>query len=215
MKHSLSTNLKNEEFWNVVTHGLGALASVGALIYMVQLGMNSDYEYGAMAVGIFGASLVTTYSASAFYHLYTFLKGHRNLKLRIFDHMTIYYLIAGSYTPFALLSMPPENGWYLFKLGWFLAILGTVYKAIFFGTSEYLSIALYVVMGWLILLDYQTFVEYSTPEMLFFLKAGGAAYMIGIIFYANEKIYFNHVIWHLFVMAGSALHVTAVLTLFR
>ena len=215
MKHSLSTTLKNEEFWNVVTHGIGILASIGALIYMVRLGMASQYEYGAMGVAIFGVSLITTYSASTFYHLYTFLKGHRSLKLRIFDHMTIYYLIAGSYTPFALLAMPVENGWFIFKLAWFMAILGTLYKLIFFGKSEMLSIALYVVMGWLVLLDYQTLVDHAPPNMLFYLKAGGAAYMFGIIFYANEKIFYNHVLWHLFVMVGSTLHVAAVLTLFK
>ena len=215
MKHSLSTTLKNEEFWNVVTHGIGILASIGALIYMVNLGNASKYEYATLGVAVFGLSLILTYAASTFYHLYTFIKGERSLKLRIFDHITIYYLIVGSYSPFLLIAMPEENGWFLFKLACFMAILGTFYKLIFFGTSELLSIALYVAMGWLILLDYQTLVDNSPAELIYFLKAGGVAYMVGIIFYANEKIFYNHVVWHLFVMLGSALHVAAVLTLFK
>ncbi len=214
MKNEAPTKWKNEEFWNVVTHGIGILASIGALIYMVRVGMASQYEYATMGVAIYGLSLITTYSASTFYHLYTYLKGERSLKLRIFDHMTIYYLIAGSYSPFLLVSMPVESGWFLFKLAWFMAILGTLYKLIFFGKSEMLSIALYVVMGWLVLLDYQTLVDNSTPDLLWNLKAGGAAYMFGIIFYANDKIPYNHVLWHLFVMAGSTFHVAAVLDMF-
>lgn len=214
MKHDIKSNLRNEEYWNVVTHGIAAVGGLIALIYMFNLASATNNEYAPMAVAAFGLSIITTYTASTVYHLFTYLKGNRSLKLRIFDHITIYYLIAGSYTPFALIVMPPESGWFLFKLAWFLAILGTLYKLIFFGTSELLSICLYVVMGWLILLDYSAIANNVTSETFTFLKLGGAAYMIGVIFYANEKIYFNHVIWHLFVMLGSGFHVAAVVNMF-
>lgn len=214
MKQSFFNRTGEEEFWNVVTHGIGTIASIVMLFYMISLGKESTTNYASFAAAVFGMSLVTTYSASTFYHLYTFIHGNRSRKLRIWDHLTIYYLIAGSYTPFALLIMPPESGMFIFKLAWFMAILGTFYKIIFFGTSELLSIALYVCMGWLVLLDYQALVDHSSDYTLTCLKLGGAAYMIGTVFYANEKIPYNHVIWHLFVMAGSALHVAAVLDAF-
>jgi len=198
-------NRKNEELWNVVTHGTGAVLSVIALIVMVLYSVyhNGTVMHIAVSV-IFGSSLVLLYSASAVYHWAWTLRWKR-LMQRI-DHLCIYLLIAGSYTPIALLGLKGAWGWTIFGLVWAFAIAGFIFKFSPLRKSEKLSLTLYALMGWLIIIAIKPLIENLATGALFFLMGGGLCYTFGIYFYAKEKMPYNHTIWHLFVLGGSTLH---------
>lgn len=198
-------NRKTEELWNVVTHGTGAVLSVIALIVMV---LYSVYHNGTVlhivVSVIFGSSLVLLYSASTLYHWAWTLRWKR-LMQRI-DHLCIYLLIAGSYTPIALLGLKGTWGWTIFGLVWAFAIAGFIFKFSPLRKSEKLSLTLYALMGWLIIIAIKPLIENLATGALFFLLGGGLCYTFGIYFYAKEKMPYNHTIWHLFVLGGSTLH---------
>jgi hemolysin III len=197
-------NRKSEELWNVVTHGTGAILSVIALITMV---LYSVYHGSLLHIAtsvIFGTSLVLLYSASTIYHWAWKLRWKRLLQ-RI-DHLCIYVLIAGSYTPIALLGLKGAWGWTIFGLIWAFAIVGFIFKFSPLRKSEKLSLTLYALMGWLIIIAIKPLIENLATGALFFLLGGGLCYTFGIYFYAKEKIPYNHTIWHLFVLGGSTLH---------
>lgn len=198
-------NRKSEELWNVVTHGTGAVLSVIALIIMVLYSVyhNGTFMHIAASV-IFGTSLVLLYSASTVYHCAWTLRWKR-LMQRI-DHLCIYLLIAGSYTPIALLGLKGAWGWTIFGLIWAFAIVGFIFKFTPLRKSEKLSLTLYALMGWLIIIAIKPLIENLATGALFFLLGGGLCYTFGIYFYAKEKIPYNHTIWHLFVLGGSTLH---------
>jgi len=198
-------NRKSEELWNVVTHGTGAILSIVALIVMV---VYSIYHKGTImhiaASVIFGTSLVLLYSASTIYHWAWTLRWKRLLQ-RI-DHLCIYLLIAGSYTPIALLGLKGVWGWTIFGLIWAFAIAGFIFKFSPLRKSEKLSLTLYALMGWLIIIAIKPLIENLATGALFFLLGGGLCYTFGIYFYAKEKMPYSHTIWHLFVLGGSTLH---------
>ncbi len=197
-------NRKREEFWNTLTHGLGAVLAVAALVLLV---IFSAYNGSAMHLAVsivFGISLVLLYSASTIYHAVVKLKWKRFF--RLIDHLSIYILIAGTYTPFALLGLKGTWGWIIFGLIWAFVIVGFIFKFSPLRRSEKLSLSLYAIMGWLIIIAIKPLLANVPSPALWYLLGGGLCYTFGIYFYAKEKIPYNHAIWHVFVLGGSTLH---------
>lgn len=192
-----------EELLNAITHGLGFLLSlVGfGLLFIFQ---KHETTEGVLGISLYGVSLSALYLASTLYHAAKSEK--RKLLYRKLDHISIYLLIAGTYSPVVLIALGDSLGWTLFWAVWGIALLGTVLKIFFTGRFEILSLLLYLAMGWLIVFDFSALKASVSPEGLWLLLGGGIAYTAGILFYVVEKIPYNHVIWHLFVLTGSILH---------
>lgn len=192
-----------EERLNTISHAIGSVfAVVGLLLLLDQY--KGTKPYTTLAIVIYGVSLITMFSVSAIYHWV----ADPNLKrlLRIADHINIYFLIAGTYTPVALIALGGENGWRLFYQIWGIAACGTLLKLYYTGRFEYISLLLYIIMGWLIVFDFRQLAEATTNLGIALLMGGGAFYTLGIIFYAWERIPYHHFIWHLFVLAGAICH---------
>lgn len=197
-------NRKQEELWNVITHGTGAVLSVAAFILLTVFSAIKGTKMHLAASLVFGVSLVLLYSASTIYHAVYSLKWKRIFQK--IDHLCIYVLIAGTYTPIALLGLKGAWGWSIFGIIWGFAIAGFIFKFSPLRKSEKLSLALYAIMGWLIIIAIKPLIENLAAGALYYLLGGGLCYTIGIYFFAKEKIPYNHTIWHLFVLSGSALH---------
>lgn len=197
-------NRKREEFYNVVTHGTGAVLSVIGLILLLVFSAINGTAVHIVASAVFGVSMVLLYAASTFYHAAWKLKWKRILQRA--DHLCIYLLIAGSYTPIALLGLKGAWGWTIFGLVWAFAIAGFIFKFSPLRKSEKISLTLYALMGWLIIIAIKPLIENMATGALLYLIGGGLCYTFGIYFYAKEKIPYNHTIWHLFVLGGSTLH---------
>ena len=193
-----------EEIFSAVSHGIGAGLSVAALVTMVVRAARSGDLYAIVAAAIFGASLVILYTMSTLYHALTPV-GAKKI-FRIFDHATIFLLIAGTYTPYLLVTMRGTVGWVLFCILWALTAIGIVFDAIMLERFHKIEMVLYVAMGWCIVVASKTLVASLAPGGLILLLAGGVLYTVGIIFYSLKKIRYMHSIWHLFVLAGSILH---------
>ena len=192
-----------EEKWNCYSHALGILLSLLGLVFFLQKDLNTiPYLLGSIIV--YSISLILLFTASTIYH--GVLNPKLKKQLRILDHISIYYLIAGTYTPVCLTILSESKGWLLFYLVWGIALFGTVLKLFFTGRFEVFSLVLYGIMGWLIVLDYNFLSESISNRGLFLLGLGGAFYTIGILFYANKKIPYNHLIWHFFVLGGAVSH---------
>lgn len=192
-----------EEKLNAISHALGAVFAVVGMFLLFSQNSNKS-GYATISIVVYSITLISMFCVSAAYHFANNVELKR--KLRILDHINIYFLIAGTYTPVALITLLNGNGWTIFYAVWGIAIFGTVFKIFYTGKLEFLSLLLYVLMGWLIVLDFDNLVH-SIPQLgsiLLFL--GGAFYMLGIIFYAIERIRFNHFIWHLFVLGGAFSH---------
>lgn len=200
-------NTKNriliEEKWNAYSHAFGVLLSlVGMYVFFQQdLSPNPHLYYSIL---VYSLSLTLLFSASTIYHFAQ--RPQLKRRLRILDHVSIYYLIAGTYTPVCLLVLQDSRGWLLFYMVWAIALFGTFLKVIFIGRFETFSLLLYGIMGWLIVIDIAYLVENFSPTGLFFLSLGGAFYTLGIIFYAVRQIPYNHLIWHFFVLGGAISH---------
>lgn len=199
-----------EEIWNAATHGFGIFASVAMLSVMVTLASVYGNAWGIVSSAIFGASLVLMYTASTIYHAARNADTKKILKK--FDHIAIYYLIAGSYTPFLLVAMRSAVAWTIFGIIWTLAILGTFLK-IFAGGSgtKWWSVGLYLAMGWLIVFVSGKLFEVLPTSALVFLILGGLFYTGGVFFYLRKTKKFSHAVWHIFVLLGSFMHFFAVL----
>lgn len=198
-----------EEIANSLSHGLALLAALIAFPVLVISAAQRGDTAGIVGASVFAATLVLLYSASTLYHA---LPPNRAKQIfRILDHGAIYLLIAGTYTPFTLGVLRGAWGWTLFGLQWGLAVLGIVLKSA--GGMRYgkLSVAVYLAMGWLVLIAAGPLMDRVAPWGLFWLVAGGLAYTVGVAFYALERLRYFHFIWHLFVIAGSACHFIAVL----
>ena len=192
-----------EEKWNFITHGIAVLASLaGSIVLLDKVDHKDQLAFNALL--LYGGSLIFLYAASSVYHYVS--RADLKNRLRILDHIGIYVLIAGTSTPVTLITLIHSKGWLLFTLVWSIAIVGTILKLFFTGKYEIISLLLYLVMGWLIVLDINTLSQIIGSEGMWFLKLGGIAYTSGIIFYTWKNLYFNHVIWHLFVVAGSTFH---------
>ena len=199
----MRSQTKKEEFFNVITHGIGFLLS---LIGFALLFIFHTYEtwQGILGLSLYGVSLALLYFSSTIYHYEK--NVNRKIIYRKLDHISIYLLIAGTYSPVVLVLLNDSLGWILFWSVWTIALLGTILKIFFTGKFEVFSTLLYLAMGWLIVFDFSALKESVDQTGLYLLMGGGAAYTIGIVFYALEKMKFNHVIWHVFVLTGSILH---------
>jgi len=197
-----------EEFVNVLTHGIGFLMSVAALALMVVFASLDGNAWHIVGVSIFGASLVVLYLASTLFHWSVRPKVRKYLN--VFDHSAIYVLIAGTYTPFLLVTLNGPWGWSLFGVIWGLAIAGVVFKMFFTGRFDKLSLLIYVLMGWLILIAIVPLIQNLSTMGLIWLLIGGISYSIGAVFYLLNKMPFNHAIFHFWVLGGSICHFFAV-----
>ena len=198
---------QTEEIANGLTHGIGLGASLaGAALLIVFTALGGDGWQIASSI-VYGAALVTLYTASTLYHSF---RGRIKRALRVFDHCSIYLLIAGSYTPFALVSLRGGWGWTLFGLIWGLAVAGIVFKVFFTGRLNALSTVVYVLMGWLAVFAAKPIVEAVPAGAIWLLLAGGVVYTAGTIFYHNSRVPYSHAIWHLFVICGSVFHYLAI-----
>lgn len=198
-----------EEIFNSVSHGTGgALAVAGTAVLIVCSAIYSD-AWAVVSSCIYGASLIILYTMSTLYHAITNEKAKKFF--RIMDHNTIFFLIAGTYTPITLAFMRGALGWVLFGVVWAAAIVGIVLNSIDLERFRKPSVVCYVAMGWVIIIAFKPFIESVPTISLVFLLIGGAFYTIGVIFYALKKVRYFHSVWHLFTVAGSVFHYFAVL----
>ncbi len=192
-----------EEQLNAWTHGLGALMGLAGLVLLISF-TKQKTDWSLFSVILYGFSIILLFTASALYHSATGEK--RKHYFRIIDHISIYVLIAGTYTPVTLIGLNESLGWQLFWTVWAIAGFGLILKLFFTGKFEIFSTVLYLVMGWLIVFDFSNLSSLIGNNGVALLFAGGAFYSIGIIFYLFERIPYNHVIWHLFVLGGALCH---------
>lgn len=209
-----------EEISNSITHGIGSLLSIAALVIMVVVAAIHHNTIGVVTSAIFGASLIILYTMSTLYHAISNEKAKKVLK--VFDHCTIYLLIAGSYTPFtlvALRSVDPTKAWVIFSIVWAIAVFGIVLYAFFKNKFKVLNIISYIVMGWVVVIAIPEIIQFfkmnDAMAGFYLLLAGGLSYTLGVIFYALQakNLRYFHTIWHLFVLGGSICHFLSV-TLF-
>lgn len=197
------------ERFNSWTHLAGALLSVLATAALATAAAGTGDPWKIVGASVFGATLILLYTASTLYHS---LRGRAKAVLRKFDHCAIYLLIAGSYTPLALVSLRGAWGWSLFGVSWGLALLGVVQEIWWAKGARWLSMVIYLAMGWLALVAVMPLLRALTPAGFAWLVAGGAVYTLGIVFYVlDERWPPAHGIWHLFVLGGSTMHVVTVL----
>lgn len=197
-----------EEIANSLTHGTGAGLSIAGIISLVlQPGITDDF-WRLAAFSIYGSALVLLYLSSTLYH--SIQKPRLKYIFRVIDHASIYLLIAGTYTPFLLVSMRTAWGWTLFTLIWIIAILGISLTTIFIRRFRKLSVASYIIMGWLAVLTLHELLSSIPSSAIVWLAVGGIVYTLGIVFYLWHKLPYHHAIWHVFVLAGSACHYLAI-----
>ncbi|WP_250655718.1 PAQR family membrane homeostasis protein TrhA [Alkalimarinus coralli] len=197
-----------EELMNSLTHGAGAVLSLVGLILLIAYASPMNDPWKIISFTIYGISLTSLYLASTLYHSAKCPRRRETFKM--LDHCAIYVLIAGSYTPFLLVSMRDNVGWPMFAAVWGIALLGIILKIVFKHRFHNLRLATYLIMGWLVVLAGADLVNSIASGGLTLLIAGGVTYTLGIIFYVGDRIPFNHAIWHLFVLGGSAFHYFAV-----
>lgn len=197
------------EIANAMTHGIGLLLSITGLVVLVVLAVQRASAREVVACSIYGATLITLYLASTLYHSLSNTRA-RNV-MQVIDHAAIYVLIAGTYTPFALVSLRGAWGWSIFGVTWALAFAGIVFKTFHTGRFRILSSAIYLAMGWMSLIAIRPLFEAISLGGILWLAAGGLCYTVGVVFYVWKSLKFHHAIWHLFVIAGSACHFMAVL----
>ncbi len=198
-----------EELLNSITHGTGILLSIAALVLLIIFSSLYGSARHIVSCSIFGITLILLYTASTLYH--SIQKPQVKRFLKIFDHSCIYFLIAGTYTPFLLVTLRGVLGWTMFGVIWFLAVSGVVLKIFFVHRFKIISTIAYILMGWIIIFAIKPLVASLPSGGVVWLVAGGLAYTLGVVFYAWKKLPFNHAIWHLFVLAGSICHFFAVI----
>ena len=200
---------KGEEIANSVTHGIGVLVSIAGLVLLIVFSALYGNAWHVVSSSIYGSSMLLLYLASTLYHS---LQGARAKSFfRILDHSSIFILIAGTYTPFTLVSLNGPWGWSIFGVIWGLAVLGIIFKFFFINRFGILSTVIYVLMGWMIVIAVKPVLEAVPYGGLVLLLSGGLCYTAGLVFYAWKKLKYAHSIWHLFVIGGSVLHYFAVM----
>ena len=198
-----------EEIFNALTHGVGALFAVAALTLMIVFASLYGNAWHIVSVTIYGTTLVLLYLASTLYHSFT----NEKLKdiFKLLDHSAIFLLIAGTYTPFMLVTIRGVLGWVLLSVVWVFAILGIILKIFFVGRFKIISTVFYLLMGWLIVVAMKPLIAALPVAGLRLLIAGGILYTLGSVFYIRKSKAFNHGVWHLFVLGGSVCHFLSVL----
>ena len=197
-----------EEKINIISHAIGFILSIVALVLLVTHATQHGDVWHIVSFSIFGASLIILYAASTFYH--SAKKSELRNRLNIIDHASIYVLIAGTYTPFTLVTLKGTLGWVIFGISWGLALTGIILKLFFTGKYNLMSTIMYVLMGWVIVFAIKPLSNNLPLAGLLWLVAGGISYTIGAILYGIKKIKFNHAIFHLFVLMGSFCHFISV-----
>jgi len=208
MKVEAAAYSPREELWNAITHGIGIALSVAGLVWLVTWVSLRGTAWHIVSAAIFGATLVLLYTASTLYH--SFRDERTKRLLRKLDHAGIFLLIAGTYTPFALVSLRGPWGWSLFGVTWGLAVAGVALKFWFTGRFHGLSTGIYIGMGWLVVIAARPMLASVPAAGLWLLLAGGLCYTGGTVFYLWERLPYHHAIWHVFVLAGSVCHFFAV-----
>lgn len=199
-----------EEIFNSVSHGIGGLLSIaGTVVLIVFCAVYSD-AWAVVSASIYGASLIILYTMSTLYHAITNNKAKKFF--RIMDHDTIFFLIAGTYTPFTLVTLRGPVGWVLFGIVWGAAIIGIVLNSIDLERFRKPSVICYILMGWAIIFAIKPMINALPSVSLIFLLTGGIFYTVGIIFYALKKVKWFHSVWHIFTIAGSVFHFFSILT---
>lgn len=197
------------EVFNAVTHGIGFALSVFGFVLLMIKGAHTHSTLDIVAYTIYGITMMLLFLFSTLFHSLIFTKAKK--VFQIFDHSSIYLLIAGSYTPYCLLAIKGTLGWTLFVVIWLMAILGIVYKSLWLGKKTKLSLIIYILMGWLCVIAFQPLLAHLGQSGTLLLAAGGVAYTVGAIFYSFQNVKFMHVVWHLFVMLGAGLMYFSVL----
>ncbi|WP_147534619.1 PAQR family membrane homeostasis protein TrhA [Bacillus marasmi] len=206
--HSFS---KAEEISNAITHGLGALLSVAALVILIVFASLYGNAWHVVSFTLFGVTMVLLYTSSTLVH--SLRPGRAKDFFEIMDHSAIYFFIAGTYTPFMFIAVKGWLGWTLFGIVWGLAVGGTIFKSFFVKKYLFTSTGLYVLMGWLIVFAWNELVTNLHPSAFWLLVSGGLCYTIGAVFYMWKLFTHHHAVWHIFVLAGTACHFFAVLNL--
>jgi len=193
-----------EEVFNSVTHGIGTLLSVAGLVLLIRVSVKQGTAWHIVSSAVFGGSLILLYTFSTFYHSIT-NPQLKSVFARL-DHVAIFLLIAGTYTPFVLITLRGPLGWTLFGVIWTLALLGMIIRSIYLTRFRRLMVVLYLLMGWIIVFAIGPMTRALPLISLVFLAIGGVCYTLGVVFYAWRELKFSHGIWHLFVLAGSCMH---------
>ncbi|MCL4408109.1 MAG: hemolysin III family protein [Thermotogae bacterium] len=198
-----------EEIANAVTHGIGTLLAIAALVLLVIFSSIYGNAWYVVSFSIYGSSLVILYTMSTIYHALP--RGKAKDIFEIFDHSSIFLLIAGTYTPFELITLRGSVGWTLFGITWGMAIIGILFKVFFVKKFVVLSTLIYIIMGWMIVFAIKPLFEKLPIDGIVFLVIGGIFYTLGTVFYIRRKMKYHHAVWHLFVIGGSAMHFFAIL----
>ena len=198
---------RGEEIANSITHGVGAALSVAALVTMIVIAVSRGTNLQVVGCTVYGISLVLLYLCSTVYHALE--KGRAKQVFRILDHSSIYLLIAGTYTPFTLVTLRGVLGWGLFGVVWAMALSGVVFKCYFTGRLHALSTTVYIVMGWIAVVATRPLFQALPLTGFLLVLAGGVFYTSGVVFFARDWKY-AHMIWHIFVLAGSVCHFLAI-----
>lgn len=197
-----------EENINIFSHAVGGVLSIVALVFLIVKASKLGSAAAVVSVSIYGVSLIILYTASTIYHAAKTPKLRE--RLNIFDHASIYILIAGTYTPYTLVVLDGWVGWTIFGVSWGIALLGVVLKLFFTGQYDRISTIAYVIMGWIIVLAIQPLIENLSTEGLWWLLAGGVSYTLGAVLYSINRLPFNHAIFHFFVLFGSFAHFVSI-----
>ncbi len=198
-----------EEIFNSISHGVGVLLSIAALVLLIVFAAIYSDGYGMASALVFGISLILLYTMSMVYHIVQNEKGKK--VLRIFDHCSIFILIAGTYTPYLLGPLRGALGWTIFGIIWGVTVIGILLNAISLERFKVISLICYVLMGWGIILSIKPLAQNLELGGLILLIAGGLVYTVGVVFYAMKKYRYMHSVWHLFVLAGSVCHYFSIL----
>ena len=198
-----------EEIFHSITHGIGSGLSIAGLTLLLVLAILFGDVYQIVSLSIFGASLVLLYLSSTLYH--GFQQPRVKHIFKIFDHASIYLLIAGTYTPFLLIGLGGSTGWTFLFIVWGIALFGVIFKVLFIERFQVLSVVTYLLMGWLCVFIFREMVASIPLGAIIWLAIGGLFYTVGVIFYALQKIPYMHAVWHFFVLGGSLCHFIAVL----
>lgn len=197
-----------EEIAHSVSHGAGVIFSIGGLAWMLYLSIDAEDPWRIVASIVYGCSMIALFLSSTIYH--GFHQSTNRPLLKLLDHCAIYLLIAGTYTPFLIVALRTSTAWWLFAAVWTIATAGILTKLWFKHRYPAVTLASYLIMGWLAVIAVPELAQAIGSDGVFWLIAGGLSYTVGAIFYVAKRVYFSHAIWHLFVLAGSICHFLAI-----
>jgi hemolysin III len=193
-----------EEVFHVITHAIGAILAVAGLVALLHFAVRAGDVWRIVSFSVYGVTVILLFSASTLYH--SFQRERLKRFFRHMDHLSIFLLIAGTYTPLTLVSLRGPWGWTLFGLVWGFAAAGIIYEFLFLGRYKWVSVTIYLGMGWLAVIAIKPMLTIMPHGLLWWILAGGLFYTGGVLFYVRKKMRYHHVLWHIFVLFGSACH---------